>query len=148
MNDGPKELRPHGHVYGNWRVKSPKHVSASKRREGNSAEHLAIIRLLPCCVPGCSHPAPNDPHHLKSEGAKKERSVGRRATDRFAVPLCRLHHDSLERLPSTKEIEQFLDWGIEDIHALAEALWNAPKTVDAKTRIVWAHKFGVNDAGR
>ena len=130
-----------GHVYGNFRdsVKAAR-KSLQQRREGNSEKHKAMIRQLVCCIPGCRAFAPNDPHHLKSGEARGQRGIGMKATDRFCVPLCRRHHDQLENLPSSREIEWFQDMGLDDVHALADALWRAPRTVSAMTAIVMAHR--------
>lgn len=138
MTNRPQELRQ-PHVYGNWRVKSSKrHVSAQQRREGNSAKHLAAIRKCPCCA--CLKFGRSDPHHLKSLQAGEERAFGRRATDRWAVPLCREHHDQIEAAGSRREVSVFKEWNIDDPHALAEALWNAPRDPAAMTAIILAHR--------
>lgn len=140
MTDRPQELPPKGSRIGNFKEPkaAKKHVSAQKRRAGNSEAHLALIRQLPCCLPCCRHPAPSDPHHLKGSVAKAERAFGRRATDRRTVPLCRGDHDSL---PVNADDEQawFERVGLPSVYELAEALWHAPRDVAAMTRIVWAH---------
>lgn len=103
------------------------------RRADNSQRHLALIRLLPCCVTGL--PGPNDPHHLKCDLAH-ERGAGRRAADRHAVPLCRAKHDQLERLGSRNERDWFEAHGIDDPVQLAADLWRATGDLDAMTAIV------------
>lgn len=132
-----------GHIYGNFRDADKAKVarkSLQQRREGNCEKHKAMIRQLVCCIPGCKHAPPNDPHHLKSGEARGQRGIGMKATDRFCVPLCRRHHDQLENLPSSQEIKWFQDMGLDDAHALADALWRAPRTVSAMTAIVMAHR--------
>jgi hypothetical protein len=138
MTDRPQEIR--SRTLANWRVKTTKRLrSAQARREGNSERHLESIRQLPCCV--CLKPAPSDPHHLKSQGAAAERAFGRRATDRRTVPLCRFHHDGLGNAAS-HEMHYFTDWGLPEVHELAEALWNAAANVDARTKIILAYHWG------
>lgn len=54
---------------------------------------LAYVRQLPCLC--CQAPA--EPHHLLRV-PDGERGAGQKNGDRWAVPLCRLHHEELHRL--------------------------------------------------
>jgi hypothetical protein len=110
--------------------------SAAEKREGMSERHLALIRQLPCCITG--KPGPSDPHHLK-QGLAHERGVGRKATDRWAVPLCRAKHEEVERLGSRREHEWFAAQGIDDPLGFAAALWRATGDLERMRRIVFAH---------
>ncbi|WP_448041531.1 ERF family protein [Bradyrhizobium liaoningense] len=56
-----------------------------------SKDHLAFIRSQGCLV--CQK-APADAHHLKFA---QPRTLGRKVSDEFTVPLCRSHHRSLHR---------------------------------------------------
>ncbi|MDD1529820.1 single-stranded DNA-binding protein [Bradyrhizobium sp. WBOS7] len=56
-----------------------------------SKDHLAFIRAQGCLV--CQK-TPSDAHHLKFAQA---RTLGRKVSDEFTVPLCRSHHLSLHR---------------------------------------------------
>ncbi|MDF0583791.1 ERF family protein [Bradyrhizobium yuanmingense] len=56
-----------------------------------SKDHLAFIRSQGCLV--CQK-TPADAHHLKFA---QPRSLGRKVSDEFTVPLCRPHHQSLHR---------------------------------------------------
>ncbi|WP_439099837.1 DUF968 domain-containing protein [Bradyrhizobium yuanmingense] len=56
-----------------------------------SKDHLAFIRSQGCLV--CQK-SPADAHHLKFA---QPRSLGRKVSDEFTVPLCRSHHQSLHR---------------------------------------------------
>jgi hypothetical protein len=56
-----------------------------------SKAHLAFVREQPCLV--CKQ-TPSDPHHLKFA---HPRSLGRKVSDEFTVPLCRAHHQELHR---------------------------------------------------
>lgn len=108
-------------------------------REGNDEKHLKAIRLCPCCVPGCNVVGV-DPHHLKC--IPGTRGVALRAPDQYAVPLCRTHHDEIEKIGSRNERSWFARIGI-DPENLADALWRSPRGNGAAyTRIVLAHKQG------
>jgi hypothetical protein len=54
-------------------------------------DHLKFVSRQPCLVCGR---APSDPHHLRFTQA---RALGRRVSDEFTVPLCRIHHHELHR---------------------------------------------------
>ena len=98
-------------------------IDFRKARPGMSPLHLINIRSLECSV--CHERRGIEAHHLKSNGAARERGVFLRATDRWAVPLCELeHHPAVERIGSRHECEWFATFGI-DCHALAQGLWNA-----------------------
>lgn len=109
--------------------------TAAEKREGMSEGHLKLIRQLPCCV--CGRPGPSDPHHLKAN-LSHERGVGRRATDRWAVPICRMHHDEVEAVGSRNETSWFAYFGIDPLE-LASALWNATGDRGRMLRILLAH---------
>ena len=53
--------------------------------------HLKFVASQPCLACGR---APSDAHHLKFA---EQRAMGRKVSDRFTVPLCRLHHRELHR---------------------------------------------------
>src|SRR5262249_54338933 len=54
-------------------------------------EHLRYVAKQPCLICGRR---PSDPHHLRY---LQPRALGRRASDEFAVPLCRVHHRAVHR---------------------------------------------------
>lgn len=110
---------------------------SADKRPGMSPAHLRLIRQLPCCVTGL--PGPNDPHHLKA-GLVHERGVGRKATDRWAVPLCREKHEEVERVGSRNEWAWFKKHGIEDPLELAAALWRNTGDLDRMVRVIEAHR--------
>ncbi|WP_407179677.1 ERF family protein [Bradyrhizobium sp. STM 3562] len=56
-----------------------------------SKAHLAFVASQPCLI--CKA-TPCDPHHLK---IAQPRSLGRKVSDEFTVPLCRKHHQELHR---------------------------------------------------
>jgi hypothetical protein len=56
-----------------------------------SKRHLAFVAAQPCLI--CKR-CPCDAHHLKFA---QPRSLGRKVSDEFTVPLCRAHHEELHR---------------------------------------------------
>jgi len=59
-------------------------------RKRNKA-HLAFVREHPCLI--CQR-SPSDAHHLKFAQPK---TLGRKVSDEFTVPLCRSHHHALHQ---------------------------------------------------
>jgi hypothetical protein len=98
-----------------------------------SKAHLLFIRAQPCLV--CQQ-TPVDAHHLKFA---QQRSLGRKVSDEFTVPLCRIHHQDLHRHGNEKAW-----WGNMQIEPLpiAKRLWQtspvhqsvAPATVPSTNR--------------
>jgi hypothetical protein len=54
-------------------------------------KHLKFVAAQPCLVCGRT---PSDAHHIKYS---EQRAMGRKVSDRFTVPVCRLHHRELHR---------------------------------------------------
>ena len=63
---------------------------AAPRRYRNR-EHLRFVARQACLVCGRK---PSDPHHLRYV---QPRALGCKASDEFAVPLCRVHHRAVHR---------------------------------------------------
>jgi len=63
----------------------------SKPVRDRDSEHLKYVAAQPCLVCGRT---PSDPHHIKFA---EQRAMGRKVSDRFTVPICRLHHRELHR---------------------------------------------------
>ena len=67
-------------------------VKGQKRPRVHDHAHLAFIRTLKCCI--CGKPDP-DAAHIRSANAlygKRETGGQEKASDKWTVPLCRLHH--------------------------------------------------------
>jgi ERF superfamily len=69
---------------------------AAPRRYRNR-EHLRYVVQEPCLICGRK---PSDPHHLRY---MQPRALGRKASDEFAVPLCRSHHRAVHRAADERE---------------------------------------------
>lgn len=87
--------------------------------------HLRFVAYQPCLV--CGRTA-CDPHHIKFA---EQRAMGRKVSDRFTVPLCRLHHRELHRRGNERAW-----WQIKGIDPfdVAARLWTAthvPEGVEA-----------------
>ncbi len=77
-------------------------------------DHLRFVAAQPCLVCGRN---PSDPHHIKFAG---QRAMGRKVSDRFTVPICRLHHRELHRRGN--ECGWWQTRGIDPL-AIAARLW-------------------------
>jgi len=82
-------------------------------------EHLKFVAGHPCLVCGRT---PSDPHHIKFA---ENWTVGRKVSDRFTVPVCRLHPHELHGRGNER-----LWWqhkGVEPLQ-VAKALWDKTHT--------------------
>ena len=61
-------------------------ASTLKTRRRRDKRHLDYVASKPCLVCGRS---PSDAHHLRFT---EPRALGRKVSDEFTVPLCRIHH--------------------------------------------------------
>jgi ERF superfamily len=77
-------------------------------------EHLRSVTKQPCLICGRK---PSDPHHLRY---LQPRALGRKASDEFAVPLCRVHHRAIHRARDERAWWQAT--GIDPIK-VARKLW-------------------------
>jgi hypothetical protein len=83
-------------------------------------EHLRFVAAQPCLVCGRT---PSDAHHLKFA---EQRAMGRKVSDRFAVPICRLHHRELHRRGNERTWWQ--TQGIDPL-PIATSLWEKTHAV-------------------
>jgi len=77
-------------------------------------EHRTFVSRQPCLVCGR---APTDPHHLRFA---QPPALGRKVSDEFTVPVCRLHHREIHR--QGDEAAWWKKAGIEPLSA-ALTLW-------------------------
>jgi hypothetical protein len=66
-------------------------LSVGKTIRLRDKDHRQFVSKQPCLVCGRT---PSDPHHLRFA---QPRALGRRVSDEFTVPVCRLHHGELHR---------------------------------------------------
>jgi hypothetical protein len=103
----------------NARSDQPKRIDksvltfAAPRRYRNR-EHLRFVSQQPCLICGRK---PSDAHHLRHI---QPRALGCKASDEFAVPLCRVHHRAAHR--ATDERAWWKAAGISPI-TTARRLW-------------------------
>jgi hypothetical protein len=82
-----------------------------RTRRVRNKEHLDFVSSLPCLVCGRQ---PCDPHHLRFV---QPRALGRKVSDEFTVPLCRIHHRELHR-----QVNEEAWWSLVNIDPKAAAL--------------------------
>jgi hypothetical protein len=97
-------------------------VVISKPVRERDREHLKFVAGQSCLVCGRT---PSDAHHIKFA---EQRAMGRKVSDKFTVPICRLHHRELHRRGNERAWWQ--QQGIEPL-AVAAALWKKTHTVEA-----------------
>jgi hypothetical protein len=88
--------------------------------------HLRFVAAQPCLVCGRT---PSDPHHIKFA---EQRALGRKVSDRFTVPICRLHHRELHRRGNERAWWQ--RYGIDPL-AIAATLWGRSHTLGQPTNL-------------
>jgi hypothetical protein len=77
--------------------------------------HIRFVCKQPCLVCGRR---PADPHHLRFA---QYPALGRKVSDEFTVPLCRVHHREVHR--GGNESEWWTRSGVDPL-AIASALWS------------------------
>jgi hypothetical protein len=98
---------------------------AAPRRYRNR-EHLRYVAQQPCRVCGRR---PSDPHHLRHV---QPRALGRKASDEFAVPLCRSHHRAVHRAGNEQACG--MPTGIDPIK-VARKLWKHTRVNDGRIQL-------------
>jgi hypothetical protein len=92
----------------------------SKPVRERDREHLKFVASQPCLICGRT---PSDPHHIKFA---EQAAMSRKVSDRFSVPVCRLHHRELHRRGS--ERAWWERQGIDPL-VIAASLWDKTHTV-------------------
>jgi ERF superfamily protein len=88
-------------------------------RRYRDREHLRHVAKQPCLICGRK---PSDPHHLRY---LQPRALGRKVSDEFVVPLCRIHHRLVHRVGN--EPAWWQDAGIDPI-TVARKLWRETRS--------------------
>jgi ERF superfamily protein len=99
-------------------------VLATPRRYRNR-EHLRYVAQQACLICGRKQ---SDPHHLRY---LQPRALGRKASDEFAVPLCRSHHRAVHR--ASDEKAWWKAAGIDPVK-IARQLWRQTRLDDGQER--------------
>jgi hypothetical protein len=99
-------------------------VIATPRRYRNR-EHLRYVARQACLICGRKQ---SDPHHLRY---LQPRALGRKASDEFAVPLCRSHHRAVHR--AGDEQAWWKAAGIDPVK-VARQLWRQTRLDDPQDR--------------
>ena len=73
------------------RIDGADNLASMKPRRSRDKDHLRFIARQPCTLCGRQ---PCEAHHLRFS---QSRALGRRVSDEFTVPLCRVHHRELHR---------------------------------------------------
>jgi len=89
-------------------------LALAEPRRRRDKDHLRLVARQACLVCGRK---PSDAHHLRFA---QPRALGRKVSDEFTVPLCRLHHRAVHH--SGDETSWWAEAGIEPLGA-AERLW-------------------------
>jgi ERF superfamily len=92
-------------------------------RRYRSREHLRYVMQQPCLVCGRK---PSDPHHLRY---MQPRALARKASDEFAVPLCRAHQGAAHR--ASDERAWWKAAGIDPIK-IARRLWKETRVNEGR----------------
>ena len=87
----------------------------SKPRRKRDKDYLAYVAAQPCLVCGRR---PCDAHHLRFA---QPRALGRKVSDEFTVPLCRVHHRELHDRGDEEAWWTALDI---DPGSVAQQLWS------------------------
>lgn len=90
-------------------------LARPKELRRRSKTHLLFVRAQPCLI--CKQ-VPSDAHHLKFA---QPRALGRKVSDEFTVPLCRVHHQDLHR--HGNERAWWTDMNMAPL-PMAKELWN------------------------
>jgi hypothetical protein len=97
-------------------------VLATPRRYRNR-DHLRFVIQQPCLLCGRK---PSDAHHIRFV---QPRALGRKASDEFAVPLCRSHHRAVHRAGDEKS--WWRQAGIDPVN-IARQLWKRTRVDEGR----------------
>ena len=93
----------------------------ARPRRYRNREHLRYVAQQACLICGRKQ---SDPHHLRY---LQPRALGRKASDEFAVPLCRSHHRAVHR--AGDEQARWKAAGIDPVK-VARQLWRQTRLDD------------------
>ncbi len=108
-------------------------------RRYRNKEHLRFVATQACLV--CAR-KPSDPHHLRF---MQPRALGRKVSDEFTVPLCRVHHRAVHR--SSNERAWWKGAGMDPIK-IARKLWRETRLTGASSVLAFRQSGGQPDSTR
>jgi hypothetical protein len=94
-------------------------------RRYRNKDHLRQVAKQPCIVCGRK---PSDPHHLRH---MQPRALGRKTSDEYVVPLCRVHHREMHR--AADERAWWKKAGIDPIK-IARKLWKETRINEGRIK--------------
>jgi hypothetical protein len=100
-------------------------LTIAEPRRYRNKEHLRVVAQQACLICGRK---PSDPHHLRF---MQPRALGRKVSDEFAVPLCRIHHRAAHR--AGDERVWWKQLGIDPIKA-ARRFWRITRMNESLVR--------------
>jgi hypothetical protein len=109
---------------------------AAPRRYRNR-DHLRFVAQQQCLICGRK---PSDPHHLRQ---MQPAALGRKASDEFTVPPCRVHHRAVHR--AGDELTWWKAAGVNPIPA-ARKLWKETRVQEGRLRPNQIARANVSDA--
>jgi ERF superfamily len=92
-------------------------------RRHRNRDHLRFVTQQACLICGRK---PSDPHHLRS---MQPRALGRKSSDEFTVPLCRVHHRAAHRVGN--EQAWWKAAGIDPLR-VARGLWRQTRVKEGR----------------
>jgi hypothetical protein len=96
-------------------------LTIAEPRRYRNKEHLRLVAQQACLVCGRK---PCDPHHLRF---MQPRTIGRKVSDEFVAPLCRIHHRAAHR--AGDERAWWKQVGIDPVK-VARTLWRKARLSD------------------
>ena len=95
-------------------------LSIGSPRRYRDKEHLKFVASQPCLI--CNR-TPADAHHLRFA---QQQAIGRKVSDEYTVPLCRVHHRQVHQRGN--EVTFWADLGIDALE-IARGLWQESRSV-------------------
>ena len=103
-------------------------------RRYRNKDHLRFVAGQACLI--CAR-KPSDPHHLRF---MQPRALGRKVSDEFTVPLCRVHHRAVHR--SSNEPAWWKGAGIDPIK-IARKLWRETRLTSGSSAATLRRSAGL-----
>jgi hypothetical protein len=105
-------------------------LAIAKPRRYRNKHHLRHVAQQACLICGRK---PSDPHHLRYS---QPRALGRKVSDEFTVPLCRVHHRAVHRVGNEQEWWRLA--GIEPL-SIAQTLWQRTRINEGRIEADQSH---------